>query len=1066
MKKTVNYSILTTLALLLTLGSCVSENMYIPMPDDGAERTVSLRLATAEATTRGVNRPVCDGEPVRFTRGMLYLVTSTGVIDRHFQVTPIGGTATDITTGGNTINMACLNTGVPIEGVPGNVNRVVMVGNSNGWLTLPTVGNINSVISRTVRAESQMNEWPFHGVSMFANEPLVYNSTNSVWEADMVLAPIVARFELGQMTGMGQIESFSLEGIFIDRHFGQATLDGNFYPSGATPVIRGSANSATNFARNALHYGAPAVFTGLGWTRYAGALITYYATNLPAEARTKDGVIIRPSTLPNPWTDGPYTWGDTCPAGCCAPGTTVDRVWNFQVFARDFVRSGGAPTPATTTPPILVIRLTDVVVRTGIGAETQNIGTQYLTVASFNRRNDNGTFSPLNGIRASNVYRIRNLVFDERDLHTAPHVHPIAAEITVELAEWDGRPTEHDGFRQLNPIGGEADNGAFAFELGAAFNGGCTGDNSMVYLWQRSTNPNVWPTPDINNAVAAPNYSVTGLTATTYFRRVAWCACGARSISAMARVEVEVPLYLYVTPSIQFLNTADGGGTRTVYITTNAPSWTVERVDTSEGINWLNIPSPASGNQGTLSFTASINNSANTGNAPRHMSLRVRVSPTLYRYVAVSQLGQHEFIGAAQLNNSFVGAFWRHNQFGERLIHMTNTSGGTWSVFTSHDWIVVDTAPSPNIATCMFDDPVLHRLPATAGRMIENATGNDIRFRIGLRNIGDDRPTSAAATPRWGQVVVRFGPNQRYSHVIWIHHGEAAHYVMTTDDATSDMTRAVVRRWSPFNLMGPTPASNGSFVNVPQRVGSAGGGSPVRFPSQAGAFFQWSSNNPRRAWATAGSLTVAWSQVTGTNNTAWWDALEADHETCPPGYRRPRSGATNAQASPGQAWANPLVSLPLCELRQSLWMSNDAGRGNSSWGFYADGFFDRHTRNPNHIGPGAEDLSAAVCSGAGRVVANTTVAFETANMANIGRLFFNPRTGYHLFLPAAGQRNASGNIIGGSIRPRPIGSFAYFMSSSAQGGDAWSLWIGNDISGMHSQALSRRMGFSIRCVRE
>jgi hypothetical protein len=80
-------------------------------------------------------------------------------------------------------------------------------------------------------------------------------------------------------------------------------------------------------------------------------------------------------------------------------------------------------------------------------------------------------------------------------------------------------------------------------------------------------------------------------------------------------------------------------------------------------------------------------------------------------------------------------------------------------------------------------------------------------------------------------------------------------------------------------------------------------------------------------------------------------------------------------------------------MRQSLFLNpqlaSTSSTANSIWGFYADGFFDRRGRaNPQGTSPAA----------------NSAVDVNSVNVAVGGRLFFNPRTHYHLFFPFGGRR--------------------------------------------------------------
>ena len=158
--------------------------------------------------------------------------------------------------------------------------------------------------------------------------------------------------------------------------------------------------------------------------------------------------------------------------------------------------------------------------------------------------------------------------------------------------------------------------------------------------------------------------------------------------------------------------------------------------------------------------------------------------------------------------------------------------------------------------------------------------------------------------------------------------------------------------------------------------------------------FQWAHNGTgandriRYAWTAAniGALSPSW--VSSSPSTGFWATHSATHETCPPNYRRFNDGSISAQIS---------GFITGSELRQSLYLNPQRGTDNSIfsavWGYYADGYFDR------------------------RKITNTTGAAETTSVsatgvnshqvAHIGRLYYNPTTHAHIFLPAVGYRDGS-----------------------------------------------------------
>ena len=485
---------------------------------------------------------------------------------------------------------------------------------------------------------------------------------------------------------------------------------------------------------------------------------------------------------------------------------------------------------------------------------------------------------------------------------------------------------------------------------------------------------------------------------------------------------------LTVNPYVLYFTS--GGGEQIVTVTTNLPRWTI----TSTLPDWITVLQ--TGNQ--LTVTAAGNTGAN---APQRTAAIRVTAGTLYEYITVIQQGTGT---GRPLETAFVGAFWRNRQDGERLIRISHATNNDWTAVASHDWIILDTEQSADInvwtadaARMYYDENDLaFRLnPATASSAVRGS-GNEIYFRIGLTG---RLPEGAA--PRFGRVIVTHNNNTE-SHIIWIRQGDEAHYVMTG--------RPNAVRWSPFNLTAPG-IDIGNNVEIPARTNAAIPNPYIfftRYPSQAGAFFQWaSSSQPRMAWSPLGGVTNWGNAIGGT-----WDSVNIDdaHETCPPGWRRP-GGVTNSFVAVNSDWGNN------CEIRSSLWADLGERNANSVWGFYADGFFDRRPITSSVTGH-----------------SNSTVVGGTNNVdvAHIGRLFFNSDTDYHLFLPAAGMRRHQWHSVDVN-HIAYVGHHGYYWSSSAADEritpSAWASWFRNldntIISGSSTTGGTQRMhGFSIRCV--
>lgn len=355
----------------------------------------------------------------------------------------------------------------------------------------------------------------------------------------------------------------------------------------------------------------------------------------------------------------------------------------------------------------------------------------------------------------------------------------------------------------------------------------------------------------------------------------------------------------------------------------------------------------------------------------------------------------------------WTGTFHRSNQVGERIIYSDHT--GEWSAEVDDptkkgNFVILSKVPSDNknIGTDSpgnaEDYPVLNGVKSVKGK-------GRIYFRVGMAS--KYTPT-AKAPARYATITVKYNGG---TAKIYVRQGEEADFVMRNGDApkgTSDISalhRTLARKFSPYNL---TDAQG-----RPGRVGDFSGTKYVftEYPTQAGYYFQWGKTY---AWYPDGLSPVNWDR---TNNSGLWDAEKDKCETCPPGYHRPDDGLTSAY-----------VTLPKArdsEIRQSLYLNpRDATPGsgeyrvwghedsdNSIWGYYADGFFDRR--------PTSSSIDNE----------KATVVGKGAQVAYIGRLFYNPYTNASLFFPASGVRyDGVENIPQGNIYAS--GSRAYFWTTT------------------------------------
>ena len=430
---------------------------------------------------------------------------------------------------------------------------------------------------------------------------------------------------------------------------------------------------------------------------------------------------------------------------------------------------------------------------------------------------------------------------------------------------------------------------------------------------------------------------------------------------------------------------------------------------------------------------------------------------------------------------TYVGAFWQADQTGERLIHLPRMSDHTidsvWTaqVIQGRDWILLDTlmTTDPNVGwrnggvtETNVDDANDPNFEANAARQLTpptastfvsgfvSETNGQIYFRIGLKDQYTPTPDKPA---RYGIVLLTYG-NNKYRNRIWIRQGEEADYVMRNSDPVNSgglASRTECMPFSPYNLTAPETLLNGPVRNTygfppstdPPAIFTA-------YPTQAGAIFQWANEvNKRYAYAPIGTVS-GWQD--GYANVYWSDAPvvyvdnpvpsgEEVYETCPDGYARPTDGPTNASSN---------MSLPAdmaqSEIRQSLWLNPQAGSNvnnttNSSWGYYADGFFDRRL------------ISTTTFS-----TANSSVSINY-NVAYVGRMFFNPNSYASLFFPATGHRlHTNGNFDVVSNYDGRYWTSSSVIDETTTDQRAWNLCFTGNIA--YQSNFAESYGESIRCV--
>lgn len=405
----------------------------------------------------------------------------------------------------------------------------------------------------------------------------------------------------------------------------------------------------------------------------------------------------------------------------------------------------------------------------------------------------------------------------------------------------------------------------------------------------------------------------------------------------------------------------------------------------------------------------------------------------------------------------YVGAFWKSNQTGERLIRIQRpTSGdadGAWTATVLNynngsDWIRLDTNPSgdPNVNWSgtnenlivngndpAFESNQAFHVPGTVTSVTGNMDADNlIYFRIGLT--GTIEPNAH----RYGVIALFYKDNSLIQY-IYIRQGEGADYVMRNSDPVNSgglTARTQCVKFSPYNL---TAAELGVQVGI-----NGTGSNPgifTQYPTQAGAMFQWASISlPRFAYDPY--IPGFPSGISTWSNPDWlsgfWDTLGASNETCPQGFRRPTDGLINADDP------NPTVSFS--EMRQSLYLNPPSEiiscYDNFVWGYYADGFFDRRQIVNSPTG-----------------ATSSSVSVSNPSIAHIGGLFYNPATQASLFFPAAGLRDFPDGLL------RYVGSNGWVPSGTSISVPTLQQWGMTYNGGVSPMSYNRNYGTSIRCVK-
>lgn len=519
----------------------------------------------------------------------------------------------------------------------------------------------------------------------------------------------------------------------------------------------------------------------------------------------------------------------------------------------------------------------------------------------------------------------------------------------------------------------------------------------------------------------------------------------------------------------------------------------------------------------------------------------------LQREIKVNTRQEGYRLDAISWSGYYAGAFFKDTEKGERIItgqkpRLENTTDlGEWQVWIEQGEgdIILSTTPSfdPSVGTDSPGEAENYPVRPNEYKLHEGGsyvTGRGrVYFRVGWKDANPNAVVdNGLRKPRYAVIHLshRWSTGWAPSTRIYIRQGEAADYLMAKGEVINQgtlagNTRTEASKISPYNLTAPDYKNGGesNYYDMAQTKSAVF----VKYPSQVGSFFQWSSTgHPRRAYhptkpVDGYSSTTDWEGVMeaqpiwddGTGTGYIWNH-KAISEVCPPGYHRPNDGYTNQISYNGpypnfkRFWPTPVIErtdhsgtaangnndatysaqIAKSEWRQSLSLNPVVGEmllgfeatldiqygEREGWKIY------RYPTSPTFYENEEQEQNIKVKDGfyadgyfdrrpiKKQQIADGTyrygVSVNTSQVAYRGCVFYNPTTGASVFLPSGGRKES------GDGRLMYAGETGYYWTSSAAPifpnsfRNAWAQESRGGLVGNLSTSVSA--GHLIRCFRD
>lgn len=365
-------SLLVAAFAVLALASCSkSESSNEPKGEGNVVITVRHETGTrAEAEDIGA-------AAISLGAGHVFFTDGGGIITRHVEIKNAGAVGPD------QVNKADFGAGAVITLVPNNSTKCYILSNAVTTIAASEVSNnIATILAKTV-AVSDMDD-PTGGV---VNVPL-WGEGNVVPAAGNTLATTVtmkaigSRLQVRKFTGITDIVSYEVEGIFINNYF-------NTMPISKAVTAAGITDNASVAAS------------------YVGGTAAYPAT-LPLYDYNAAGI------------------GQMSTPLICVPlngGGYANPVWAYNVFPNEALNTAA-------TLPQIVVRLKDVVWFDGVANQTLP-NPQFITVKGIKK-----TGVALTQIEGGHVYSFDDIQFERKNITNVPVVTSVNATVNVNMIPW------------------------------------------------------------------------------------------------------------------------------------------------------------------------------------------------------------------------------------------------------------------------------------------------------------------------------------------------------------------------------------------------------------------------------------------------------------------------------------------------------------------------------------------------------------------------------------------------------------------------------------------------------